>query len=516
MVTDTEYNFDEDSIWDVFQKDVSQKDNHTIEEPDNCCDHGNYIYDPTFASKICGKCGIILQKRLIIQNQEWRNLKTNNQFASDPVRCSVVNNLLPNSSLSTKIVTRGRETSHLSRLNRWQSMPHSERSVYDVFQELDVKGKRHNISRAVLSSAKHFYLQVYQKNAKLLQEGKKREGLRGGKRQGLIAACLLYACKQNNMPRSQSQIAKILNYKKSDVTRGCNIFLNLIKNDETIGNIVNNIINGHHFVKEYGGILKLDYSVIRCALEIYNHIKKLRILPGNTAPSIAAGSLFLVLECMYPGMHESTIANTCSISKVTVLNVYKQLLPYRLRLLGYIYIEQYCHNLQINNHLTIRKMKKLLKILSYIDTFLDCHPQKFAAVIFYYVISSVNCTTPAFKSRFLNFIKPWTEEELCEYGRKIILYKKDIQAAFFDDPLYPKCIRKRMIVKSDVAPSELQILAFQNSQPPQNSQNSQPPQNSKNSENSENSQKSENSRPPQKKKKNNQKRKNFTTKKNAD
>jgi transcription initiation factor TFIIIB Brf1 subunit/transcription initiation factor TFIIB len=387
---------------------------------------------------------------MIDQEAEWRNLDSNNQYSTDPIRCAIINPLLPNSSLSTKIVVNGKETSHLSRLNRWQSMPHNERSVYEVFQELDDKGREHNVSNAILLSAKQFYLRVYQKNSDLLIKGEKREGLRGGKRKGLIAACLLYACKQNNMPRSQTQIAEILDYKKSDVTRGSNIFLNLIKNDTDLKQNINDIIDGHHFVRNFGTMLQVDYSIIKQSLDVYDLVKKMGILSGNTAPSIASGCLFLVLECLCPGLHESVIATSCGISKVTVLNVFKQMLPYKLRLLVFIFINQYCHKLQIENRVIIDKIHKLAKTLAYTTEFKNVQPQVLAATIIYFCVTQTTHSLIAlesFKLRFWAIISPWTEKQLIECGKILIYYKRDIQLCILECPVFPKAIRKEMKVK---------------------------------------------------------------------
>ena len=114
---------DEDEIWNVFNdydKNCGNCGNYEIQgnggnggneqdtnvnnenNENNQCVHGNYIFDPTSSSQICGNCGIILQSRMINHEPEWRNMKSNNQYTSDPIRCATVSNLLPTSSLSTK------------------------------------------------------------------------------------------------------------------------------------------------------------------------------------------------------------------------------------------------------------------------------------------------------------------------------------------------------------------------------------------------------------------------------
>ena len=438
----------DEEIWNVFDQTASDFTGETASAnfsvSNVCQQHSQFVTDYTSGSKICGKCGVIVKKMMIDQEAEWRNLESNNQFSNDPIRCSVVNPMLPNSSLSTKIVTRGKESSHLARLNRWQSMPHSERSVYDVFQELDHKGREHNVSNVVLMAAKQFYLRVYQKNSDLLLKGEKREGLRGGKRQGLIAACLLFASKQCGTPLSQTQIAEVLTYKKSDVTRGSKIFLNLIKNDIDLND--STIIDGHHFVRHFGMMLDVEYSVIKYAIEVYDYVKKMGLLSGNTAPSIASGCLFLVLKSISPDLHESIVAQTCGISKVTVLNVYKQLLPHRTLLLSHIFSNYYCHKLQIDNPITVDKIQKLCKVLSSTGCFDDIHPQVLSGAVVYYIMSRLPQTGTPFKTRFWETLAPWTPSDFLECAKRLIFYENAIVNFYFNYPILPKPLKPESII----------------------------------------------------------------------
>jgi transcription initiation factor TFIIB len=438
-----------ENVWNVFNKQQNEiVDDESLlpkqrDETLSGCDegmHGKYITDYSSGSLICGKCGSILKNRMISQDAEWRNLKSNNQYSSDPVRCSIVNPLLPVSSLSTRIVTNGKENSHLARRNRWQSMPHSERSIYEVFQEYDKKGREHGVSKCILTLAKQLYAKVYQKNTKLLLEGKKREGLRGGKRKGLIAAGLKFACKLNGTPFSQTKIAEILGYNKSDVTRGCKIFLNLIRNDTELISSVSDLITGHHFIRHFGALLRVEYHVVKHSIEIYNTIKDMRLLSGPTAPSIASGCLYIVLNNLYSDVRESTIADSCGISKVTVSNVYKELTPYKTQLLTTTFVRHYCDKLQINNALTVYKIENLASVLSKIDVFKKFHPQVLAATLIYYVIHNLNkkCVSKEFQTFFWNCIQPWSKDNIIKCGKQLILYQNSISNRYFKkEPIFP-------------------------------------------------------------------------------
>ena len=424
--------------WEVFSDDDDDANNNThkqkiqeMEDETNVeflkdCTHSEVVYDYHNGYEICGQCGRILQERLIDRTPEWRCLKGNQQFSNDPVRCSVINPLLPKSSLSTKIVTNGRPSPKsylLAKMNKWQSMPYMERSMYDVFTELDEKCRPFGINKAILQAAKIFYSNVYRKNTELLKHGGKREGLRGRKRKGLISACVFFACKQNNEPQSQTQISKILGIQKSYVTKGCKIFLDLMKNDRDCGQVLD-VTDGKHFVKQFGKNLDLDYFSICYALDMYKEVKDYGLFAGNQPPSIAAGVLFIILNCSNPCITESYVAKKCGISKVTIANVCRQLESYKAELLFNVYVKNYYKKMQIINQFTYRKIlftgQKILRTVQ-----LNIHPQLFAATIIYMILFYQNVQRLE-KQWYFKQISPWTEHDICSAARPLIFYKQFI------------------------------------------------------------------------------------------
>ena len=411
------------------------------------CSHQHWIYDFQNGAKICSQCGLIGKKNLIDSTPEWRNIQGNNQFSSDPCRVGVINPLLPQSSLSTRIVTKYGKKNNLAKMNRWQAMPYAERSMYDVFTMMENKCK-HVLNKAVLTSAKQFFLKVYKLNISLSEKGEKREGLRGGKRYGLIGACLFYAAKQNNCPTTELQISKMLGIKKSDVTRGCNIFMDLIKKDKKCSIIINENTDGNYYIKEYGAVLGLDYQIIKFAIDFYKLLEKKNLFGGNTPPSIAAGSLYIILQNLNTHVTESYIANKCKVSKVTILNVNKHLQEYKYKLLVSVFVKDYCKRLNIANKLSLWKMKKLGKYITYLDVLNSYHPRLIAYASIFIILYFSN-RLEEFEERLKKTVH-WKDNDLNQILKVLLFYKDDIVNRFFKEIYVPVGAKKIICDKRNV------------------------------------------------------------------
>jgi transcription initiation factor TFIIB len=418
--------------WDVFIDSSEEEEiNHEVEDiVFNNCQHSDSVYDFQNGCEICNKCGKVLHEKLIDRSPEWRGIKSANQYMNDPIRCSIINPLLPKSSLSTKIAYSNPtpQVYLLTKMNKWQSMPYIERSMYEVFSYLEEKCKSSGISKSIIQAAKVFYANVYRKNTQLLRTGKKREGLRGKKRKGLISACLFYACKQNGEPRSQMQISQVLGIPKPFVTKGCKIFLELLKNDNQCQHVLD-VVDGKHFVQQAGQIMKLNYFTIRYAIDLYEEIQDNNLFAGNQPTSIAASVIYIVMSLNNENkISEAYVAKKCGISKVTILNVCKQLEPVKQVLLFNVYVRSYYKKMPFINSIVFRKILILGKhiLFSLQENILrNVHPQLIAATIIYMTLHYQNAQYID-KTWFLKQISPWTESEMCCIAKVFTFYKQSI------------------------------------------------------------------------------------------
>lgn len=117
------------------------------------------------------------------------------------------------------------------KLNRWTSMSPVERSLVIVFNKIEKACAMHNIPAVVQHTTKCLFKRVYETNMEKHKTGIKREGLRGTKRDGLIAACMYTAFKISSLYWTKTRVAQAIGIDLSEVRRGLAIFNELIKNE---------------------------------------------------------------------------------------------------------------------------------------------------------------------------------------------------------------------------------------------------------------------------------------------
>ena len=159
------------------------------EEIIKCCQkEENYLISNGIIQ--CKLCSNTISN--ICDNPEWRYYSGNDNKTSDPTRCGMpVNALLPESSIGSSVSFKNNNKSmcQIRRYQQWNGMPYKERSLYKVFNQLyDICAKNY-IPTKITEEAKGLYSIV--SSTKIS---------RGDNRIGIIAACLYFSCKLNNVP----------------------------------------------------------------------------------------------------------------------------------------------------------------------------------------------------------------------------------------------------------------------------------------------------------------------------
>lgn len=301
--------------------------NREVEEKkpsDTCpmCDSTNLVDDTTHGSVVCQDCGIILTDT-IDQSAEWRNY---DDTSENTARCGgPTSYFFPNSSLGT--------TMNCSAFNRikilqgWSAMPYRERSLYKVLKDIKEKCNKENIKKCIADDACIMY--------KTISDCKYTHGAQAGKhmifrmsnRRSLIAACVYFACKLKNTPRSHKEIAKMFELKIPELTKGCKIFKELMKTNRKI-NYKFNTTTAEDFVARYSSKLKIKKAYADIAVQFSHNIKKLGIASNHTPPSIASASILLMAQLHNIDVTKKAIADAFKISDTTMLKAMKEILPW--------------------------------------------------------------------------------------------------------------------------------------------------------------------------------------------
>lgn len=289
---------------------------------------------------ICMRCGVIVEYKLD-SSAEYRWFGSDDRNP-DPTRCSApINPLLPESSLGTTILVRrehGREMQRIKRYHQWNQTPYRERTLYTIFDSLNVRAVNSGISVAMIEEAKQLFANL-----------SKNIIARGVQREALLASCLYESLKRHSCPRRPRDIAKIFQLELTDVTRGIKQFQHLFaktysteqrsfltdNNDlersllttTGFGNFVipflQNLAPPRHLFKEMNALV----------LQVCERADEWGLVPENTPPSLVASAIMIVCEHLSWMKAAKEVATACDISAVTITKCLKRLTPYKPKLL---------------------------------------------------------------------------------------------------------------------------------------------------------------------------------------
>ena len=300
--------------------------NYNIYECPNCYRHGLYIDEGIILCQMC-QCEY---GGLIDDSAEWRNYGSDDHRTNDPTRCGTSSHpLLVESSYGTTLgYTKNNYFNRLKQLNNWQAMPYHERSLKAVFDRLTQNGFNSGLTLNIVEFSHKLFAEVIKIQANIGETKLSR----GDYRDGLIAACLFYSCKEFGVSRSPQEIAKICDINSSDVTRGINLFHELMKNS-TILNINQSITNYNDFIERYCNNLGIDNLRTLEIIKFANKVNEKKILTKNTPQAMVCGCIFFISTMHRLGITKFQISDKCGISVPTITKSYERLLPYTSELI---------------------------------------------------------------------------------------------------------------------------------------------------------------------------------------
>jgi len=302
---------------------------------------------------LCLRCGTVLDVPLEL-GAEYRWFSSDS--GADPSRCGFpVNHLMPESSLGTMILAgNSRLMQRIKRYHMWSLMPYRERTLWSIFEGLQVRASNAGIGTAVIEEAKELFAQLTVSAS-----------CRGqNQRDAMLAACLWEALKRHDSPRMPTDIADIFSLPLKSVTKGIKHFQGLLviqtgsadkgtyanqshqeKEVDTIQEratqrravwqkTVARTTTYEDFIKPFLTNLSIPtYQLEPMVHAVCQRIEDLGIVPENTPPSLTAS--VIAFCCSHLGVKIDTgdIAKVCGISPVTIQKCLKRLQPWKEKLL---------------------------------------------------------------------------------------------------------------------------------------------------------------------------------------
>lgn len=282
--------------------EIKDKKVKCCENPDNYQNYNDMI--------VCKVCSNLITN--ISNNPEWRCYKSKDGNSGDPTRCGMpVNILLPESSVGSSISYSNKsfEMNQIRKMQNWNGMPYKERSLYKVFLVIQNTCEVNNIPSIIINEAKSIY--------KIVATTKIS---RGSNRDGIIAACVYFACKHCSVPRSSKEIAGMFKITVNVMTKGVKkcqeiIYMNKSNKDRLS---FSNTIKPSDFIERFCNKLEIDEIKTEKILKLCDIIIKNNIISENTPPSIASGCIFYFTKREKMDISKKDISTVCKISEVTI------------------------------------------------------------------------------------------------------------------------------------------------------------------------------------------------------
>lgn len=281
---------------------------------------------------ICNNCSEILSNKLDT-GAEWRFYGSNEtESRQDPCRVGLPSSYLVDNSLGSIIIPTCNESFKMRRIRQyhgWNLLNYKGRNLFNIYDQLHTNSKRNGIPNNVIEKAKFIFKIVSEKQL-----------FRGDNKNGLIAVCCYRACKDLGVPRSTKEISEYFNIDETTITKGNRCLSKVLKNitindseNEHYSVVTNNksenplssISKPVDYVARFSCKLNIDptYQTIITNLAVL--IDEKRIVPNNTASSIAAAVMYFVIDYYNLSLTKMDIAKASKISEVTIGKCYKNL-----------------------------------------------------------------------------------------------------------------------------------------------------------------------------------------------
>ena len=314
---------------------------------------------------VCTRCGTIVDIPLE-QGAEYRWFSADSGGGPDPSRCGFpINHLMPESSLGTMILSTASSPlmRRIKRYHMWNLMPYRERTLWTIFESLQVRASNVGIGTAVLEEAKELFAQL---TASAICRGQPQ-------RDAMLAACLWEALKRHDSPRMPKDIAEIFNIPLKHVTKGIKQFQQLFA-IRTSGGLTNTYAvkdtvvpcisvpettaviaarasqrkaiwqktasrttSYEDFINPFLTNLAIPRSSALALEALVRHVctktEELGIVPENTPPSLTASVIAFCSQILSVRIEIAEIAHVCGISTVTIQKCLKRMVPWKEKLL---------------------------------------------------------------------------------------------------------------------------------------------------------------------------------------
>jgi transcription initiation factor TFIIB len=304
-----------DALFDILDSELKKDSNEIVKNiPSNICiecESESLTTDYANGMIVCQACGIVQEESIIDESPEWNFGQEDAMFGKDPSRCGCpINPLLEKSSMSTMIGKGGGAKFWLLRkIHQQNSMDYVERARYHTFENIQKLCDKGNLPASIVNKAKFYY-----------KELSTRKLSRGNVRQGLIACCIMYACKSHKVSRSVKEIADMCDIDSVKINSAVKIFTDVM--NDLINDECSESTQASDLISRFCNCINLspqEQFNINKTVRIYNiAVEKSKILIGKTPSAVTSALIFYILKEKGYNINKKSLCENHKISIVTL------------------------------------------------------------------------------------------------------------------------------------------------------------------------------------------------------
>ncbi|MBY9007083.1 MAG: transcription initiation factor IIB [Candidatus Lokiarchaeota archaeon] len=258
---------------------------------------------------VCSKCGLVVSERIVDVSHSGKRAFTKHEKEKRERTGSPISILLPDMGLSTIIDKTNIINPDLKRAAKWNSrMTWDKRNMLIATTELKRIGSNLNLPIHVKKTAIRIYIEAFKKKL-----------LRGRSINGMVAACLYFACREGAIPRTLQEILEETSINAKNVRRCYRTIireLNLkVPSTDPISLIPRYIAElGLNTEAEKGAIRLLTSFISNCSIS------------GKDPKGLCAGVLYFISKSQKKKISQKEIANLVGVTEVTLRSRYKEII----------------------------------------------------------------------------------------------------------------------------------------------------------------------------------------------
>jgi len=279
------------------------------------CGSVSLYYDDQKGEVICNDCGLVVEEKLVDTSQEMQGSfdgEDKKGRGGAPLSDQKFDKGLTTNvgEISDIYKLKGDETRKFLRLKKWQERVSTsiERNLRLAMAELRRVASFLNLPNVVKDEASRVYNYVLQRGL-----------VRGRSMESVIAACIYYACRSYNIPRTLDEISAASDVERKEIGRTYRFIIRKMGIKITPS-------SPKDYISRFASVLKLSPKTQNEALKILRRAESSELTSGRGPAGIAAAALYVAALLNDEKKTQREVADVAGITEVTIRNRYKELL----------------------------------------------------------------------------------------------------------------------------------------------------------------------------------------------